>query len=60
MEWVRNVMDDPEVLEAVEDGDANPVAVLQKSFSKLIREMESANGDIQGYMQRSGRCTRGS
>ena len=58
MKWVDSLQADPEILAAIEGGDANPIDSLQTSLQVLIANMDVASGELDNMIERSGTCLR--
>ena len=56
MKWVEGLKEDPEILAAIEEGDANPIDFLQSSLEGIIKRMDVTSNELDKMIERSGTC----
>lgn len=54
MEWISRLKADPEILQAVGDGDDNPVVMLESGVQSNVANMAINEGDLDELVERLG------
>lgn len=53
--WTSEVEIDPDILEALEEGDPNPLVTLRSSLEALVASLGTVPGELQESMQRTSK-----